>query len=98
MSEEENPVTDTEPAEMTPDQIDPTLPLIGEGVPTPCVDSPLIEQSAPIERYPVDSDLWGPVNAAFCEMCKRAGLPKGHQAVSFDRATGSFVVRDRPVE
>lgn len=74
------------------------LGLIGEGLPPEPTEGPLVSQSAPIERYPVDSDIWGPVNAAFCELCKRYGLPKGHQDVVFDRKTGSFVILERPAE
>lgn len=90
---------ESEPASIDGDK-QPVSPLglIGEGDPTPTVEGPIVEQSAPIETYPVDSDIWGPVNAAFCELCKRYGLPKGHQDVAFDRKTGSFVIRDRPVE
>lgn len=96
MSEDENPVTETE--SMEPTQTESESTLIGEGEPSPSVESPLVQQSAPVERYPVDSDLWGPVNAVFCEMCKRAGLPKGHQDVVFDRKMGSFLVLSRPSE
>lgn len=101
---EESDVTEASDAQAATDEPGPNmskeeaLGLIGEGAPPEPETGPLVEQSAPVESYPVDSALWAPVNAAFCELCKRYGLPKGHQSVAFDRQTGSFVVRDRPVE
>lgn len=77
---------------------DAKVQLLGEGAPPVSEDSPLLQQAEPLESYPVDSDIWGPVNAAFCELCKRYGLPKGHQDVVFDRKTGSFVILERPAE
>ncbi len=95
---EEEAVVEPDPAQdpERPMSKEEALGLIGEGEPPDPAEGPMVEQSAPIERYPVDSDLWGPVNAAFCELCKRYGLPKGHQDVLFDRKTGSFVILERP--
>lgn len=57
---------------------------------------PLDEQSEPLDALPVPSHLWAPINAAFQAMCKQADLPKGYQKVSFDRASGSFVIHEWP--
>jgi hypothetical protein len=83
-------MSDETTPEQTPEQTSEQTPP----PPDPAAMPPLVVEQ--VESYPVCPELWAPINRAFCELCKKYDLEKGYQHVSFDRASGSFVIHHRP--